>query len=88
MSSSEDGKNMLNLKTYTCECGMEIEVACLSELEDKIKKHKCRKVNKKVARTKELQQQQIDHFVQDTVVNGIEQNIFNKLVRQGVICRD
>jgi len=76
---------MLNLKKYTCECGMEIEAACISELEGKIKKHKCRKVNKRVVRTEELQQRYINQVVHDVVVNDIEKHNFDRLVRQGII---
>ena len=75
---------MLN-RVYTCECGMEFEAACQSELDGKLAKHKCVKANKRVARTQELRNQQERLFIHDTVVNRIEAHNFDKLVMQGMI---
>ena len=72
-------------KIHTCECGMEFEVACQAELDAKLAKHKCVKVNKRVARTQDLRKQQERLFVHDTVVNRIEGHNFNKLIARGMI---
>ena len=72
-------------KVFNCECGMEFEAACQSELDEKFARHKCPKVNKRVARTQELRNQQERLFVHDTVVNRIEAHNFDKLVMQGMI---
>lgn len=71
--------------THSCEiCRMEFQVSCFSELQDKLRKHKCIKVNKRVERTAQLQQNQIDQFVEDTVVDRIHQYKFDQLVRRGI----
>ena len=72
-------------KVFTCECGMEFEAACQSELDGKLAKHKCVKVNKRVARTQELRSQQERLFIHDTVVNRIESYNFDKLIAQGMV---
>lgn len=72
-------------KVFTCECGMEFEAACQSELDGNLARHKCAKVNKRVARTQELRSQQERLFVHDTVVNRIEEHNLNKLIRQGIV---
>lgn len=62
---------------------MEFDVSCFSELQDKLKKHKCVKVSKRVERTRQLQQDQIDRFVADVAVDRIHQHKFDQLVQQG-----
>lgn len=75
----------MRIETYTCECGMEFEAACLSELEGKLNNHKCAKINKRVARTQALKQRQEALFIDDLVTNRIEEHNFDKLIQQGVI---
>lgn len=71
---------------YNCEfCGMEFQVSCSSELQDKLKQHKCHKVNKRVERTAEVKQAQVDQFVEDVTADRIHQHKFDKLVQQGMI---
>ena len=65
-------------------CGMEFEVSCSSELQEKLKKHKCATVNKRVERTAKVQQTRIDQFIEDTAVDRIHQYNFDQLVRQGI----
>lgn len=72
-------------EVFTCECGMEFEAACQSELDGKLAGHKCVKINKRVARTQELRNQQERLFVYDTVVNRIEAHNFDKLIMRGMI---
>lgn len=80
------GRKMLTVETFVCsECGEEFEASCLVEFEEKKKKHKCRKTNKRVARTVKLQNQMDEQFIDDTAVNNIEQHNFDKLVRRGII---
>lgn len=64
---------------------MKFEVSCESELQDKLRKHKCVRVNKRVERTAQLQQAQVDQFVEDVATDRIHQHKFNKLVEQGMI---
>lgn len=76
----------MNLARYNCEeCGMEFEAACLKELQEKKAKHKCRKINKRVKRTLQLQQDQVDQFVNDVAVDRIHQHNFDQLIKQGII---
>ena len=76
----------IQVEIFVCSaCGKEFEAACLVEFEEKKKKHKCKPVNKQVARTAELQQQQTEQAVSDVVVNRIEEHNFDNLIRQGVI---
>ena len=78
----------MNLARYNCRyCGEEFKVACLSELQEKKAKHKCPNVNKRVERTKQLQQAKVDQFVNDTTVNRIEERNFDQLVNTGMIVR-
>jgi len=60
-------------------------VACQSELDEKVRKHKCLKSNRRAARTEELRQSNIKRNVHDKVVNRIEQHNFDRLVKQGMI---
>ena len=62
-------------------------MACQSELDEKVRKHKCRKSNRRAARTEELRQSNIKRNVHDTVVNRIEQHNFDRLVRQGIFVK-
>ncbi len=76
----------MNLARYNCNtCGEEFEAACLSELQEKKAKHKCAKINKRVERTKQLQEALVEQFVDDTAVNRLEQHNFEKLIRTGMI---
>ena len=76
----------MEFQTHNCdECGEQFQVACFSELQEKLKKHKCHKVNKKVERTAELQQAQSDRFVHDVATDRIHQHNFDQLVQQGMI---
>lgn len=75
---------MIDFQTHKCRvCGEQFQVACESELQDKLKNHKC--PTGKRLRSKQHRRQQIALFVHDTAVNNIEQHNFDKLVRQGLI---
>lgn len=77
---------MLNLRRYNCEeCGMEFQAACPKELQRKLKAHSCQKINKKVERTMQLQQAQVDEFVDDLVTDRIHEHNFERLIQQGMI---
>jgi len=77
---------MLKLETYVCDdCGAEFQSACFAEFKEKEKKHKCKLVNKRVARTNERKQKQVAQGWEDSVADVIEQCNFNNLVRQGVV---
>jgi len=76
----------MELETHSCiQCGMEFEVACQSELDDKLKQHKCSLITGKVFRTQQLAQQEIDNFIEDVAIDRIHQHKFDKLVAQGII---
>lgn len=76
----------MNLARYNCDvCGMEFEAACLNELQEKLKKHKCHRVNKRVERTAEVKQARVDQFVEDVATDRIHQHNFDQLVQQGMI---
>lgn len=76
----------METQIYNCDkCGMKFQAACFSELQEKLRKHKCSSVNKRVERTKQLQQAKVDQFVNDTTVNRIEEHNFDQLVKQGMI---
>lgn len=76
----------MNFQVHSCDiCGERFRVTCFSELEEKLRKHKCPNVNKRVERTKQLQQAKIDQFVSDTTVNRIEEHNFDQLIEQGII---
>ena len=76
----------MRLVKVKCElCGTELEAACLSELQSKQSRHKCVRVNKRVARTQALQQGLLNSFLADTAVNGIEEHNFNKIIHRGLI---
>jgi len=64
---------------------MEFEVACQSELDKKLREHKCQLITGKVERTVQLQQSLMDCFVHDTAVNRIEEHNFDELIKQGMI---
>lgn len=81
---------MNDYQTKSCDaCGEQFIVACLSELQEKLKTHKrsciAKRNNKKRERTQQLQEQGIALFVHDTVVNRIEEHRFNQLVNKGVL---
>jgi len=76
----------MEFEVYDCpECGMEFRVACESELQDKLKKHKCQLITGKVYRTRQLQQHEVDNFIEDVAVDRIHQHNFDKLIVQGMI---
>jgi len=76
----------MDFQTHNCDiCGEQIQVACFSELQEKLKKHKCVKVNKRVERTKQLRQAKVDQFVKDVTVDRIHQHRFEQLVSTGMI---
>jgi len=76
----------MELQKHSCDvCGKQFQVACLSELLEKLKKHKCVKVNKRVKRTAQLQQAHVDHFIEDVTVDRINQHRFDQLVNSGMI---
>jgi len=76
----------LILETFVCsECGTDFEASCLAEFEEKKKKHKCKRPNKRRIRTQEYLECQTEAFVNDLVVDRVEQHNFDKLIRQGVI---
>jgi len=75
----------MQTQMHSCEnCGMEFQVSCLLELQEKLKNHKCQRPNKNVERTLQLQKTQVDQFVQDVAADRIHQYKFNQLVKQGV----
>lgn len=75
---------MIEFQTHRCGvCGEQFRVACESELQTKLKYHKC--PTGKRLRSQQMKQQQIALFVHDTAVNSIEQHNFDKLVMQGII---
>lgn len=81
---------MIELQTHSCDvCGEQFSVACESQLQEKLKKHKssCRvkRTNKKRERTKQLQQDRIALYVHDIAVNRIEEHGFNELIKKGVV---
>lgn len=78
----------MNLAKYNCGiCGMEFEAACFSELQEKLKAHRCPNANKRVERTKQLQQAKTMQFVNDVAVDRIHQHKFDQLVNTGMIRR-
>jgi len=84
---------MIDFETHSCDaCGEQFVVACLSELQVKLKNHKSsctvKRTNRKRERTQQLQQKGIALFVHDTAVNRIEEHNFNKLIKQGVLIND
>lgn len=81
---------MIDFEIHKCPvCGEQFEVACESQLREKLKTHTCPKnkfrTNKKRERTRQLKRAQVALYVQDTVVNEIEETRFQKLIQQGVI---
>lgn len=79
----------MNLARYNCDvCGMKFEAACLNELQRKKANHKCVKPNKRVERTKQLQQTQTRQFVNDVVLDRIHEHKFDELVNTGMIVRN
>jgi len=77
---------MIEFQTHKCGvCGEQFNVACLSQLQEKLKTHKCIKKNKRVERTRQLRRDGIALYVRDTVTNNIEEHNFNKLVNQGML---
>ena len=80
---------MIDFITHSCPaCGEQFVVACESQLQEKLKRHKCPKLireNKKRERSEQLQQQRIDLFVQDITVDRIHQHNFDSLIKQGMI---
>lgn len=77
---------MIKFQTHSCQvCGEEFKVACASELENKMKKHKCVRLNKRRERTALLQQRLVNNFVSDVAVDRIHEHNFNQLVKQGMI---
>lgn len=78
--------NTIQIETFVCsKCGEEFEASCLAEFEEKKKKHKCKSINKRAYRTREFYRKQDEVFVNDTVVNDIEEHNFDKLIQQGVV---
>ena len=76
----------MELQKHSCDtCGKRFQVACLSELQEKLKKHKCVKTNKIVERTAQLQQAHVDRFIEDVTVDRINQHRFDQLVNSGMI---
>jgi len=76
----------MEFQTHSCaRCGTRFQASCLSELEEKIRRHNCPKTNKRVARTEELKQNIMKRAVHDTVDNRIKQHNFERLVEQGMI---
>ena len=76
----------MQFQTHNCDrCGEEFIVACLSELEEKLRKHVCPKVNRHIERTEEHKRQIRAQFVFDTTVNRIEDSNRKKLVQQGML---
>ena len=79
----------MEFQIHKCfECGAEFEVACEAQLLKKLKEHKCVRVTGKVARTKQLEQSQLEHFVDDVVADRICQHNFNQLIKQGMIVQE
>lgn len=81
---------MINFETHSCDaCGEQFLVACLSELQEKLKNHKrCCKgriIHKGRERSKQFQQDRIALFVHDTTINRIEQHNFDTLVKRGML---
>ena len=78
---------MIDVQTHSCRaCGEQFVVACLTELQQKLKTHCCKSsINKKRERSEQFRQDRIALFVHDTVVNRIEQYRFDKLIKQGML---
>ena len=81
---------VINFETHSCDaCGEQFIVACESQLQEKLKKHKSschgKRSNKKRERTQQLCKDRIALFVHDTTVNRIEEHNFDELVKQGVL---
>ena len=76
----------MSFETYVCDdCGLEIEAACLLELQRKKRTHKCQPTSKRVLRTKAFQQQQGEQFIQDLTADRLAQHNFDRLVQQGMV---
>jgi len=76
----------MELERHSCpDCDIEFEVACESELQEKLRKHKCQLITGKVFRTQQLQQQEIGNFIEDVAIDRIHQHKLDKLVAQGII---
>ena len=72
---------------YACrDCGHVFVVYCQDELDKKLKLHKCHIPNKRAVRTEKLVEQVNDQIVHNIAVEEIQQQNFNKLVKQGTIC--
>lgn len=77
---------MIDFQTHKCDvCGEQFIVACLAQLQEKLKTHKCIKKNKRVERTLQLQRDRVALYVRDITVNRIEQHNFDNLVKQGML---
>jgi len=78
----------MDFQVHSCDVyGERFQVVCFSELQEKLRKHKCPNVNKRVERTKQLQQAKVDQFVNSVAVDRIHQHKFDQLVNTGVIVR-
>jgi len=80
----------MELKVYECRvCKEQFVIACLSQLQAKLKNHKCPNqvgnINKKRERSKQLEQDRIALYIHDIVVNGIEKHNFDRIIKQGII---
>lgn len=81
---------MIKFETHSCDvCKEQFNVACESQLQEKLKSHNCRgrpkKCNKKRERTQQLQHDRIALYMHDTTVNRIEEHNLDKLVNSGML---
>lgn len=76
----------MEFQEHKCDvCGEQFQVACFSELQEKFRNHRCRKVNKRVERTNQLQQKRIAFNIRGITTDRIQQHNFDKLVQQGML---
>jgi len=76
----------MRLQKHKCNvCGEQFSVVCFAELQEKFRKHRCHVPNKRVVRTEQLVQSQMEQVAQDMTTNNIEQHNFNRLVQQGIV---
>jgi len=76
----------MELQTHSCDiCGERFQAACLKELQEKLRKHKCVKTNKRAERTAQLKQARVDQFVRDVAIDRIHQHKFDELIQQGMV---
>lgn len=84
---------MIDFQTHKCHvCGEQFSVACESQLQEMLRKHrrscKAKRTNRKRERTQQLQEHRIALYVRDVAVDRIHQYNFDKLVKQGVLVND